>query len=80
MKPMKDRTMNILQIVTFLVTAGTSIPLFVSYLRDVEPAFALFVHLHVWVGLAFILISLMRMALRKKIDMQRSTVDNKHGM
>jgi len=71
--PSFKKILNIIQILTFIVTSATAIPLLVSYLRDVDSAFPLFTHLHVWFGFVFILVAITRMAAMKKLDMQRST-------
>ncbi|HEC31454.1 MAG TPA: hypothetical protein ENI41_03075 [Deltaproteobacteria bacterium] len=55
------------QILTFAVTAITSIPLLVSYLRRVDPMNPLFIHLHVWFGLAFIIVALIKISGRRKL-------------
>ncbi|RLF33455.1 MAG: hypothetical protein DRN07_02530 [Thermoplasmata archaeon] len=55
------------QILTFAITAITSVPLLVSYLRDVDPMNPIFIHLHVWFGLAFIIVALVKMSERRKL-------------
>ena len=59
-KMKNKRFLGILCISTFIITALTSIPLFVSYIKGVSPQFALFTDLHVWFGLAFIIFVLFR--------------------
>lgn len=55
------------QILTFAITSITSIPLLISYLKDIEPMNPLFIHLHVWFGLAFIIVALVKIIKRKKL-------------
>ncbi len=52
-------------IVTFTITAITSIPLLLNYLRQVSPKFKLIVDLHVWFGLTFIILVLVRIVKNK---------------
>lgn len=54
------RILAILCISTFTITALTSIPLFISYIRGVSPRLTLFTDLHVWFGIAFIIFVLIR--------------------
>ena len=56
----------VLCVVTFAVTAATSIPLFVSYLRGETIKNAVLQDLHVWFGIAFIISVLLRMAFNRK--------------
>ncbi len=53
-------------ILTFIITAMTSIPLFINYIKDVSPKFQLIVDLHVWFGTAFIIFVLIRIVKNKK--------------
>ena len=62
-----DRILAFAQILTFAITAITSIPLFVSYLRNANPKNPIFVHLHVWFGFAFIIVALIKIYERKKL-------------
>lgn len=62
-----NRMLAFAQILTFAITAITSIPLLVSYLRDVDPMNPIFIHLHVWFGLAFIIVALVKMSERRKL-------------
>ena len=45
---------------TFIVTALTSIPLLINYIRDISPKFQLIIDLHVWFGTAFIIFVIIR--------------------
>lgn len=51
---------------TFTVTATTSIPLFVLYLRGETIKNTVLQDLHVWFGIAFIISVLLRMAFNRK--------------
>jgi len=62
-----NRVLAFAQILTFAMTAITSIPLLVSYLRDTDPMNPIFVHLHVWFGLAFIIAALIKISERRKL-------------
>jgi hypothetical protein len=60
------KILNVLRIVTFLATLLTTIPLFINYLKGVEPPYPLVTHLHVWFGLAFFIFAIISMILNKK--------------
>ena len=62
-----NRILAFAQIFTFAITAITSIPLFISYLRNANPMNPVFVHLHVWFGFGFIIIALLKISERKKL-------------
>lgn len=49
------RLLEKLCVLTFTITALTSIPLFFNYIKGASPKFQLITDLHVWFGLAFIL-------------------------
>jgi len=51
---------------TFIVTALTSIPLLINYVRNASPKFQLIVDLHVWFGTAFIIFVLIRILKNKR--------------
>jgi len=57
----------VLCVTTFAVTAATSIPLFVLYLRGETIKNAVLQDLHVWFGIAFIISVLLRMALTENL-------------
>lgn len=59
-------------ILTFIITALTSIPLLINYVRDVSPEFQWIVDLHVWFGTAFILLVLTRIA--KNRDLRKARI------
>jgi hypothetical protein len=60
------KILPILCISSFAVTALTSIPLLINYIRDISPKYQLVVDLHVWFGLAFIIFVLNRILLNRK--------------
>jgi hypothetical protein len=60
------RTSAFLCITTFAVTAATSIPLFIFYLRSETVKIAVIEDLHNWSGIAFIVFALLRIALNRK--------------
>ncbi len=63
-----NQGLTIAQIITFTVTAITSVPLFSSYLRGVDTINPIFTHhLPVWFGFAFILIAIIKISIRKKL-------------
>ncbi len=62
-----DRILALAQVLTFTIAAITSVPLFVSYLRNTNPLNPMFIHLHVWFGLLFIMVALIKMYKRKKL-------------
>ncbi len=62
-----NRVLAIAQIATFAITATTSIPLLVSYLRNTSPMNPVFIHLHSWFGLAFITIAILKIIERKNV-------------
>ena len=53
-------------ILTFIITALTSIPLLSNYFRGVSPKFQLIVDLHVWFGTAFIIFVIIRIIKNRK--------------
>ena len=55
------------QILTFAITVITSIPLLISYLRNANPMNPIFIHLHVWFGLAFIIVAFVKVIKRRKV-------------
>ncbi len=60
------RFLGLLCISTFIVTALTSIPLFVNYISGVAPKFQLLADLHAWFGAAFIIFALTRIATNRR--------------
>lgn len=60
------KVLTILRTGTFAALILTSIPLFVNYLRNIEPEHQLITHLHVWFGLAFIIFAIIGMIMQKK--------------
>jgi len=64
-----NRILAFFCITTFVVTALTSIPLFINYLNNSAIKIQLFVELHVWFGLIFIIFILVRIILNRKFVM-----------
>ncbi|MCK4530969.1 MAG: hypothetical protein KAU44_07300 [Candidatus Marinimicrobia bacterium] len=60
------KVFTMLRMTTFAGTVLTSIPLFINYLRDIEPEHQLITHLHVWFGLAFVIFAIISMIMQKK--------------
>jgi len=50
-----SKPIKILCILSFVVVAITSIPLFVTYLKGVSPKYSIVADLHVWAGIVFII-------------------------
>ncbi len=51
-----NRLLEKMCILTFAITALTSVPLFLNYVKGSAPKFQLIVDLHVWIGLTFIIL------------------------
>ena len=51
---------------SFIVVVLTTIPLFVNYLKGTEPKFPIFVHLHIWFGVIFVVVVIIRMIMNRK--------------
>ncbi|MFP3984736.1 MAG: hypothetical protein ACLFU9_02040 [Candidatus Bathyarchaeia archaeon] len=66
MKKATAKVLPVICVVTFAVTATTSIPLFVPYLRGETMKNAVLQDVHVWFGIAFTISVLLRMAFNKK--------------
>ncbi len=64
MKKMK-KIIGIICIVSFAITALTSVPLFINYLNGITPSKRLMIDLHVWFGALFIVIGSIRMIKNK---------------
>jgi len=62
-----DRILAFTQVLTFAIAAITSVPLFVSYLRNTNPLNPMFIHLHAWFGLIFIIVAIIKISDRKKL-------------
>jgi cytochrome b561 len=64
------KTMHKILLWTTLITFGgtvlTSIPLFVNYLKGIEPKFPIFVDLHVWVGAIFMIVVITRLFINQE--------------
>ena len=59
------KILSMVRMLSFIVTLLTTIPLFIVYLKGVEPAHELIVHLHVWFGLAFFIAALSGMIIQQ---------------
>lgn len=55
-----------LRITSFILTLLTTIPLFINYLRNIEPTNELIIHLHVWFGIIFFVCGITSMVLNKQ--------------
>jgi hypothetical protein len=55
-----------IRIITFVITLLTTIPLFVNYLRNIEPTNELIIHLHVWFGTLFFVSAVISMIINKQ--------------
>lgn len=63
---MKKPLLTKLRMFSFILTVGTTIPLFIKYLTGKESSNTLIVDLHVWFGLAFIIFAIASMIKEKK--------------
>jgi hypothetical protein len=54
-------------ILSFGMIVLTTIPLLINYLRGIEPRFLIFVHLHVWFGVIFLVVVGIRMIMNRNI-------------
>jgi hypothetical protein len=54
-------------ILSFGMIVLTTIPLLINYLKGTEPKFPIFVHLHVWFGVIFLIAVIIRMIMNRKI-------------
>ncbi len=57
---------NILRIIGFIGLIITSIPLVVKYFIGRESVSETITHLHVWIGIAFIITAIISMIMKKK--------------
>ena len=55
------------QMLTLSITAITSVPLFIAYLKGIDAMSPIFVQLHVWFGLAFIMVAFVKIYERRKL-------------
>jgi hypothetical protein len=60
------KIINKTRMMAFIVTILSTVPLFLSYLTDSQPKNELVIHLHVWFGFIFIVISVSSMVLEKR--------------
>ena len=61
-----NQVLTVLCLTTFAVTAATSMPLFILCLGNETIKITIARDLHVWSGIAFILIALLRILLNRK--------------
>lgn len=61
------KLINVLRIIGFTGTILTSLPLFVHYLAKTAPDHRLIVHLHIWLGILFILFAVTGMVINKRV-------------
>lgn len=66
------KIISILRIIGFIGTILTSIPLFISYISNHDPGNPLIVHLHVWLGVLFIVFAVTNMIMNKRAEKQKS--------
>lgn len=60
------KIISTLKLVGFIGIILTSIPLFILYILDIEPNHRLMIHLHVWLGLLFIIFAVTNMIMNKR--------------
>lgn len=60
------KILNISRMISFVITALTSIPLAITYFQSIDPKHELVVHLHVIFGIIFIVTAIPSMIIRKK--------------
>jgi len=65
----KENIIKILTRLSFVIVVLTSIPLFVKYILGSSTSSKLIVDLHVWFGIVFIMLALVRMILFKCKEM-----------
>lgn len=63
---MKKPLLTKLRMFAFILTVGTTIPLFIKYLTGQESDNVLVVDLHVWFGLTFIILAIVSMMKERK--------------
>ena len=61
-----DRILAFAQVLTFGITAITSVPLFVLYIKNMAET-PIFIHLHVWFGVAFTIVAIIKISDRKRV-------------
>ena len=59
----KYKLFKVLCIISFVLVAVTSIPLFIKYLTGSQMGSRLIIDLHVWFGMAFIVFALIRIII-----------------
>ena len=66
------KVISVLRMVGFIGTILTSIPLFIFYITNQEPHSFLLVHMHVWLGVMFIIFAVTNMIMIKRSKKQNS--------
>lgn len=66
------KVLSVLRMIGFIGTALTSIPLFFFYVSNQEPKNHMLVHLHVWLGLMFIVFAVSSMIINKRAKNKNS--------
>ena len=61
-----DRILAFAQVLTFAITTITSVPLFVLYIKNMAET-PIFIHLHVWFGVAFTIVAIIKISDRKRV-------------
>ncbi len=61
-----NKILDHIRTTTFIILLLTSIPLFINYILGRESSKELIIHLHVWIGLLFLILAIISMRLRRK--------------
>jgi hypothetical protein len=69
MKRSINKILLLTSIITLGITTLTSIPLIINYINGTDAQFTLIVDFHVWFGAIFIISTLSRIILNRKIVM-----------
>jgi hypothetical protein len=65
------KIISALKMIGFIGTILTSIPLFILYIKGIEPSHRIMIHLHVWLGLLFIIFAVTNMIKDKQKGKQK---------
>ncbi|MDD2196488.1 MAG: hypothetical protein PHE03_11250 [Bacteroidales bacterium] len=66
------KIISVVRMIGFIGTILTSIPLFYFYISTQTPKNFLLVHLHVWLGVLFIVFAVTNMIMNKRAERQKS--------
>jgi len=69
---MKMKIVSLLKMIGFIGTILTSIPLLYFYISNQDPENLLVVHLHVWLGVMFIIFAIANMIMIKRTKTKNS--------